>query len=86
MLCAHGSAGRYREMPLWKFRSIEEMNAFTQESKMDNTSRQEALIALLAGFVPTVCKRGVQKFRTIEEANEARLRGEIERSERMKEK
>ncbi|MHC9541267.1 MAG: hypothetical protein AB9903_17320 [Vulcanimicrobiota bacterium] len=72
-------------MPLWKFRSIEEMNACAQEFKMDNASRQEAIVTLLARFVPAAGKRGVQKFRTIEEANEARLRSEMERSERMKE-
>jgi len=71
-------------MPVWKFRSIEEMNEFEHQSGADGLSRQEAVVTQLNDLVPSAVERGVQKFRNMEEANEVRLRAEIERAKRMK--
>jgi hypothetical protein len=72
-------------MPLWKFRSIEEMNASPAETRGDGASRLEALLACLGGIATSPGKRGVQKFRTPEEANEERLNREKERIQSKKE-
>jgi len=77
-------AGRPYEMPIKKFHSIEEMNASTEKPAMDYASRQEALVTLMNRMVPSITKRGVQKFRTIEEANKARLKLEMERSQNLR--
>jgi hypothetical protein len=72
-------------MPVWKFRNIEEMNECAHQSGADGLSRQEAIVSLMNSLVPPAVKRGVQKFRNMEEANEARLRAEAERARQMKE-
>ena len=78
-------------MPLRKFRSVEEMDENEPEinepeKNEDFTIRQKSLITLMNNLIPPMCKRGVQKFRTMQEANEARLILEIERARQLKEK
>lgn len=73
-------------MPLRKFRSVEEMDEDEPGENEDFTIRQKSLITLMNNLVPPVRKRGVQKFRTMQEANEARLILEIERARQLKEK
>ncbi|MDQ7826827.1 MAG: hypothetical protein RDV48_28775 [Candidatus Eremiobacteraeota bacterium] len=74
------------KVPLKKFRTIEEMNAGSAPEGGNSAARMEALAALMETMVPPLCRRGVRKFRTIEEANEARLTLERERAEKLREK
>lgn len=67
-------------MPLWKFRTIEEMNAFADMQASNNAARLKALLVMMEGVAPPICRRGVQKFRTMEEADEERIAREKERA------
>jgi hypothetical protein len=73
-------------MPLRKFRSVEEMNVCAGDAAGNVASRLRELITMVSGVVPYVSRRGVQKFRSIEEANEARLQCEIERARFLRER
>jgi len=72
-------------MPVRKFRSIEEMNAFDRERWMECDdprlgSRIEALWNEWRDILPPLnMPRGVHKFRSIEEMNAFRDRYELER-------
>jgi len=77
--------GGSRSMPLWKFRTLEEMNASTAGPGGDSAARFESLITMMNSAVPSLYRRGVQKFRTMEEANEERLQRDIERARSLKE-
>ncbi|MBI2251986.1 MAG: hypothetical protein HYU63_04465 [Armatimonadetes bacterium] len=71
-------------MPVWKFHSVEEMIKQNNYSKKNNSLRIHELFSLLSSILPPLCKRGVQKFHSIEDANEARKLCEIERARFMK--
>ena len=77
-------------MPVHKFRSIEEMNAF-DEAKWRNMTdelagrRMFAIWQLTRGITPPIdFPKGVHKFRSIEEMNAFKQRFEDERFERIK--
>jgi len=63
-------------MPLWKFRTIDEMNASSAGPGGDGATRLEALLLNLEDITTPSARRGVQKFRTMEEANEERVERE----------
>jgi len=63
------------EMPVQKFRSIEEMNKASEpESREPPFERFVRLCAQYSAISPTPHPRGVFKFRSIEEAQKARLK------------
>jgi hypothetical protein len=63
-------------MPLWKFRNVDEMNASTAGPRGDGAARLEALLLNLGDIITPSARRGVRKFRTMEEANEERAERE----------
>lgn len=73
-------------MPVWKFHSIEQMNEYKNPVKKIISFKTNEIFDLLNVALPPLCKRGVQKFRTIEEANQARKLLEIERAKIMNRK
>lgn len=66
-------------MPIWKFHSIEEMTKHNSYIQKKVSLKTNELFALLSAVLPSACKRGVQKFCNIEDANKARKLLEIER-------
>jgi len=71
-------------MPIQKFRTIEEMNAFTEERSrrvdLDLVSRIKAHWDTWRDLIPPLnVPRGVHKFRSIEEMNAFKERYENER-------
>lgn len=67
-------------MPVWKFRSASEMPRHTGRVKKTDLLKTSELFALLNTALPPLSKRGVQKFHSIEEANENRKLLEAERA------
>lgn len=67
-------------MPVWKFHTIEEMTKHNGYIKKKVSLKTNELFVLLNTALPHLGKRGVQKFRNIEEANNARNLLEIERA------
>lgn len=76
-------------MPVRKFRSIEEMNAFDEERLKANDPRLADRIRALWNewrdlLPPLNIPKGVHKFRSIEEMNAFRERYEDERIEQLR--
>ncbi len=76
-------------MPVWKFRSIEEMNAFDVERMRRNdpdlVSRIQSLWDSWRDLLPPLnTPKGVHKFRSIEEMNAFKERYVNERIERIR--
>jgi hypothetical protein len=70
------------EMPVQKFRSIEEMNKAPEpDSQVPPFERFLRLCALYSAIAPKRYPRGVFKFRSIEEAQSARLKHSTVRRE-----
>lgn len=72
-------------MPLYRFRSIEEMNRHEIPTPADLADRIAALWSRAAALGGLQSPRGLQKFRSLEEANqerELRTRDRIERLNR----
>ncbi|MFH1452868.1 MAG: hypothetical protein ABIH00_02655 [Armatimonadota bacterium] len=67
-------------MPVWKFHSISDMTKYKGYTRKKVALKTNELFALLNTALPPLCRRGVQKFRNIEEANNARRLLEIERA------
>lgn len=84
--CAISLAMRWTEVPIWKFHSVEEMIKQNNYFKKNNYLRMNELFSLLSSILPPLCKRGIQKFHSIEDANKARKLCEIERARLMKKK
>jgi hypothetical protein len=78
-------------MPVWKYRSVEEMPDAALLRKKHDPSIPERirylwrLSELLLSPVGTCIPRGVRKYRSIEEANADRDRWERERVQRLRE-
>ena len=85
-LCAIYAAARKINMPIWKFHSIEEMNKHNSYIKKNVSLKTNELFALLNTALPPLGKRGVQKFRNMEEANKARKLLEVERAKLINKK
>lgn len=61
-------------MSIQKFRSVEEMPSLVTEPVENPVERMRALWRRVRRLAPPLAiQRGVQRFRNIEEANEARL-------------
>ena len=73
-------------MPIWKFHSVEEMAKHNSHVKKKVSLKTNELFTLLNTALPPLCKRGVQKFHGMEEANKARKLLEIERAKLMNKK
>lgn len=73
-------------MPVWKFHSIEEMTKHNRYIKKKVSLKTNELFTLLNTALPPLGKKGVQKFRNIEEANKARNLLEIERAKLINKK
>lgn len=67
-------------MPVWKFHGVEEMAKYTGYIKKKSSLKTNEIFILLNTALPPLCKRGVQKFHSIEEANKARKSLEAERA------
>jgi hypothetical protein len=72
-------------MPVWKYRSVEEMPA-PSEMKRDVPLGRRIRAVLSLGPIagPIRMPRGVRKYRSIEEANADRDRWEQERVDRLR--
>jgi hypothetical protein len=66
-------------MPVTKYRSVADMPRFEKRSEVDLASRIRTLWARAFLLCPLAPPRGVQRFRSIEEANAARARSTAER-------
>lgn len=66
-------------MPVFKYRSPGEMPAPERVSGPDLPARIRALWARSFLLCPPISRRGVRRFRSIEEANEDRMRATLER-------
>jgi hypothetical protein len=71
-------------MPVWKYRSVEEMpEAWTMNRHVPLGRRIRALMSLAPISGPLDMPRGVRKFRSIEELTADRSKYERERIERI---
>lgn len=73
-------------MPLYKFRSIEEMNQHTPPARGDLADRIENLWELSAALVEIPPPRGLRKFRNMEEANAEQAAWSKERARLLRER
>jgi hypothetical protein len=69
-------------MPVYKYRSVEDMPAPSQVSAADLEARIRVLWHRAFLLSPPSFPRGVLRFRSIEEANERRARDTAERMKR----
>jgi hypothetical protein len=69
-------------MPVTKYRAVADMPRFEKRSEVDLAARIRTLWARAFLLCPPAPPRGVRRFRSIEEANEARSRWTSERMRR----
>lgn len=70
-------------MPVYRFRTIEEMNQHEPPTRADLADRIAALWSRAAALAGLESPRGLQRFRTIEEANRERELRTTERIQRL---
>jgi len=74
------------KLPVWKFRSIEEMNQAVDERQMPLEARLRAVWSWAGAVVPPLGPRGVERYRSVEEADAIRSERERMRSESLRQR
>jgi hypothetical protein len=69
-------------MPLYKYRSASDMPRPERASDAELPARIRSVWGRAFLLCPAVCRPGVRRFRSMEEANEDRLRETVERMRR----
>ena len=70
-------------MPVTKYRSIQEMPVVEPRSEVDLAQRIRAVLTRAFVLCPPLQLRGVARFRSIEQANEARSKKTAQRMQRI---